>query len=103
MFDLDCLTQWDQSVSIITCYFLAITKYPEVQTKAWAEMDAVVGQDRLPNFEDRESLPYLAAVCKELYRWLPIVPLGQSMLLLCKYFRAVLILFLLRNSTSGYG
>jgi hypothetical protein len=41
-------------------------------------MDAVVGRNRLPNFEDRESLPYTEAICKELYRWLPIVPLGES-------------------------
>lgn len=43
--------------------------YPEVYKKAQAEVDRVVGQDRLPDFEDRESLPYLECVVKEVYRY----------------------------------
>ncbi|KAJ6540312.1 cytochrome P450 [Mycena capillaripes] len=68
----------DTTVSVVTAYFLAAAKYPEVQSKAQAEIDAVVGQNRLPTFEDRDSLPYIEAICKELYRWMPIVPLGTS-------------------------
>lgn len=49
---------------------------PEVQRKAQAEVDAIVGKDRLPNFLDRESLPYVNAIVKELLRWNPSVPLG---------------------------
>lgn len=55
---------------------MAAVLYPEVQRKAQAEVDSIVGKDRLPSFQDRESLPYVEAVVKELYRWLPIVPLG---------------------------
>jgi len=66
----------DTTVSVVTAYFLAAAKYPEMQSKAQAEIDAVVGQNRLPTFEDRKSLPYVEAVCKELLRWLPIVPLA---------------------------
>ncbi|KAF8173223.1 cytochrome P450 [Mycena galopus ATCC 62051] len=66
----------DTTVSVVTAYFLAVAKYPDVQTKAQAEIDAVVGLNRLPTFEDRDSLPYIEAVCQELYRWLPIVPLA---------------------------
>ncbi|KAG6887960.1 hypothetical protein C0995_011353 [Termitomyces sp. Mi166 len=33
--------------------------YPECQVRAQKEMDAVIGTDRLPEFEDREKLPYL--------------------------------------------
>jgi hypothetical protein len=47
-------------------YFLAISLYPEVQAKAHAEMDHIVGQDRLPGFEDRDKLPYVEAICKEV-------------------------------------
>ena len=32
--------------------------HPAAQRKAQQEIDAVVGQDRLPTFEDRASLPY---------------------------------------------
>ena len=51
--------------------------YPEVQKKAQAEIDAVVGPDRLPEFEDRPSLPYINAVIKELMRWNLVTPLGE--------------------------
>jgi cytochrome P450 len=55
-----------QTVSVVYSYFLAIALYPEVEAKAHAEMDRVVGQDRLPVFEDRENLPYVEAICKEV-------------------------------------
>ena len=42
--------------------------YPEVQKKAQAEIDAVVGQNRLPDFHDRPSLPYTNAIVKESSR-----------------------------------
>ena len=50
--------------------------YPEVQKKAQAEIDAVVGPNRLPNFHDRPSLPYINAVIKESTRWNLAAPLG---------------------------
>ncbi|KAJ7644946.1 cytochrome P450 [Roridomyces roridus] len=66
----------DTTVSVVLAYFLAAAKYPHMQAKAHAEIDAVVGKNRLPTFEDRDSLPYIEAICMELYRWLPIVPLA---------------------------
>ena len=54
--------------------------YPEVQKKAQAEIDAVVGPSRLPDFDDRPSLPYINAIVKELMRWHPVTPLGGSFL-----------------------
>lgn len=50
--------------------------YPDVQRKAQAELDAVVGEGRLPQFADRGSLPYVNAVVKEVLRWHPISPLS---------------------------
>jgi cytochrome P450 len=50
--------------------------YPEVQRKAQAELDAVIGHDRLPNFNDLESLPFINAVVKETLRWQPVLPMG---------------------------
>ncbi|KAI9507962.1 cytochrome P450 [Russula earlei] len=43
-----------------------------------AELDAVVGRDRLPTFADAPHLPYLGAVVKEVLRWRPVLPLGVS-------------------------
>lgn len=57
--------------------FLAMALYPEVQKKAQAEIDAVVGPNRLPEFQDRPSLPYINAVVKESMRWNVVVPLGE--------------------------
>ena len=50
--------------------------YPDVQRKAQEELDRVVGSDRLPDFEDQHSLPYLNALIMELLRWHPVTPLG---------------------------
>ncbi|KAJ6548518.1 cytochrome P450 [Mycena capillaripes] len=66
----------DTTASVVTAYFLAAAKYPEVQSKAQAEIDAVVGQNRLPTFEDRQSLPYIEAIYKELLRWHTTAPLA---------------------------
>lgn len=51
--------------------------YPEVQKKAQAEIDAVIGNDRLPEFSDRDLLPYINALVKESMRWQSIIPLGK--------------------------
>ena len=51
--------------------------YPEVQKKAQAEIDAVVGPNRLPDFHDRPSLPYINAIVKESSRWNLVGPIGR--------------------------
>ncbi|KAG1844263.1 cytochrome P450 [Suillus tomentosus] len=66
----------DTSVSAIYSLFLAMTLFPDVQKKAQAEIDAVVGPDRLPSFADRDSLPYTEALVKEVLRWNVIIPTG---------------------------
>lgn len=49
---------------------------PDVQSKAQQEIDRVVGRERLPTFEDWESLPYTEAIMREILRWKPVTPLG---------------------------
>lgn len=44
------------------------TQLIEVQKKAQAELDAIVGDDRLPSFADRPHMPYVDALCKEVLR-----------------------------------
>jgi len=55
-----------------------MTLYPEVQRKAQAEIDGVIGNDRLPEFSDEDALPYLQAVLKEVLRWHPVTPLSVT-------------------------
>lgn len=50
---------------------------PESQKKAQAEIDAVIGNGRLPRFEDRLNLPYVDALVKEIYRCFVVGPLGM--------------------------
>ncbi|KAG1750819.1 cytochrome P450 [Suillus lakei] len=62
----------DSSLSV---FLLAMVLHPEVQIKAQEEIDRVVGDSRLPDFSDREQLPYIEAVYLETLRWRPTVPL----------------------------
>lgn len=52
-------------------------RHPEVQERAWAEIDAVVGTHRLPDFDDRPNLPYVDAILMETMRMYPAGPLGK--------------------------
>ena len=65
-----------QSATTMQGAFLAMSLYPEAQRKAQEELDLVIGKDRLPEFSDRESLPYVEAVFMECFRWHPQTPLG---------------------------
>ncbi|KAF5329779.1 hypothetical protein D9619_009098 [Psilocybe cf. subviscida] len=67
----------DTTISAIQSFFLAMAMYPDVQKKAQAELDAVIGPQKLPEFVDRPSLPYVNALVMETLRWqlvLPLVP-----------------------------
>src|SRR5882757_2249349 len=70
-----------QTSSTLMVFVLAMVLYPDAQKRAQAEIDSVIGKDRLPTFNDRESLPYVDAVLRETLRWNPIGPLGD----LCHY------------------
>jgi len=60
--------------NVLSAFFLAMTMHPEALKKAQAEVDAVVGHERLPTFEDRDALPYVNAICVELLRWHVVAP-----------------------------
>ncbi|KAF7346415.1 putative cytochrome P450 [Mycena sanguinolenta] len=64
--------------SALASFFLAMAVYPDVQKKAQAEIDTVVGSHRLPEFADRPSLPFVEALYREVMRWKPMVPLGMA-------------------------
>ncbi|KAF8868343.1 cytochrome P450 [Infundibulicybe gibba] len=68
----------DTTLSCVHTFFLAMAMHPEVQKKAQAEIDTVTGGTRLPGFEDREALPYVNAIIKEILRWQIVSPLGTT-------------------------
>jgi cytochrome P450 len=65
-----------KTVSALSTFFLAMALYPDVQARAHAELDTMVGQNRMPDFPDRQKLTFVGAVLIEVIRWQPVLPLG---------------------------
>ena len=55
-----------------------MTLHPAIQTKGQQEIDNVIGNDRLPKLANRDALPYVEAIVKEVFRWNPVLPIGLS-------------------------
>ncbi|KAG6819142.1 hypothetical protein H0H93_014943 [Arthromyces matolae] len=62
--------------STMSTFIFALLLHPECQIKAQEEIDRIVGPDRLPEFSDRESLPYVECLLQETQRWHPTIPFG---------------------------
>ena len=65
-----------QTFSYFCTFLLAMTINSDAQRRGQAELDSVVGKDRLPDFSDRNSLPFINAIIKECLRWHSALPLG---------------------------
>ncbi|CDO69014.1 hypothetical protein BN946_scf184834.g21 [Trametes cinnabarina] len=65
--------------STINTFVLAMVLHPYVLRRAQEEIDMVIGVKRLPDFDDRENLPYIEAIFQEVLRWRPVVPLGGQL------------------------
>ena len=85
-------------MSALGTFILAMLQNPEVQKKAQAELDRVVGNHRLVDYDDQASLPYFAAMMKEVLRYalsyyrirlvtyyIALTDGDQSLLLVCGY------------------
>lgn len=66
----------DTTMTTILHFLLAILENPHTLIRAQAEVDQVVGADRLPGFGDRASLPYVEALLSEALRMGAPVPLS---------------------------
>lgn len=66
----------DTTSVTLSAFTLAMLKYPDVQRKAQAEIDRVVGHGRLPTLADRNALPYVDGMVKETLRWWNVIPMG---------------------------
>ncbi|KAI1175969.1 cytochrome protein [Nemania sp. FL0916] len=66
----------DTTVHTMSVFFYNMTVAPEIQRKAQEEIDQIIGNSRLPEYSDRDSLPYVSAIVTESFRWYPVVPMG---------------------------
>ncbi|KAF5385616.1 hypothetical protein D9757_006803 [Collybiopsis confluens] len=66
----------DTTGSSFSSFLLAMVKHPGVQARGQEEIDDVIGQERLPTFEDRKFLPYVESIYREVMRMYPPAPLG---------------------------
>ncbi|VDC04845.1 unnamed protein product [Peniophora sp. CBMAI 1063] len=85
-FSMDCAAVaygggTDTVVVAARSFFLAMALNPEAQRKGQAEIDRFVGSGRLPDFNDREDLPFISAIVRETLRWNPPAPQGIPHLL----------------------
>ncbi|KAJ8689583.1 hypothetical protein PTI98_012473 [Pleurotus ostreatus] len=70
----------DTTMATLENFFLVMTLHPEVQKKAQKELDDIVGNDRLPTFNDGPYLPYIDCIIKEIWRWNTAVPFAAHSL-----------------------
>ncbi|KAK1224157.1 hypothetical protein PQX77_012962 [Marasmius sp. AFHP31] len=68
----------DTTATALISFILAMVRHPEFQVQAQKEIDTVVGHGRLPDFDDREKLPFVNALIAETLRWNPVTPLGVA-------------------------
>ncbi|OJT11091.1 O-methylsterigmatocystin oxidoreductase [Trametes pubescens] len=66
----------ETSRGTLRTFMLVMARERDVLRKAQEELDRVVGRERLPDFRDRESLPYVNAILEEVYRWNPPLPMA---------------------------
>ncbi|KAH9478398.1 Cytochrome P450 monooxygenase COX2 [Psilocybe cubensis] len=66
----------DTTISFTGSFFYLMAANPQSQRQAHAEIDRVLGSKRLPTLADRDSLPYLEAMYREVLRLRPPFPLG---------------------------
>ncbi|KDQ59963.1 hypothetical protein JAAARDRAFT_192407 [Jaapia argillacea MUCL 33604] len=58
----------ETTAAIMQWFSALIPAYPEIQAKAHAELDRVIGRDRMPGVDDEKNLPYIHAIVKEVER-----------------------------------
>ncbi|KZT25427.1 cytochrome P450 [Neolentinus lepideus HHB14362 ss-1] len=66
----------DTTASTMQSFILFMLAHPHVLKKVRDEIDRVVGEDRMPNFDDEKDLPYFVACIKETLRRRPPTIMG---------------------------
>ncbi|XP_055769832.1 cytochrome P450 2U1-like [Salvelinus fontinalis] len=66
----------DTTTNTVLWMMLYMVLYPDIQERVQAEIDAVVGPDRVPSLTDKGSLPFTEATIMEVQRMTVVVPLA---------------------------
>ena len=66
----------DTTSDALCTFIMTMVNHPEQQRLAQAEIDKVVGRDRMPSFEDQKDLVYVSALVREVQRWRPVIAAG---------------------------
>ncbi|KAI0763645.1 cytochrome P450 [Trametes elegans] len=66
----------DTTPCLAEAFCLAMALHPQVQERAHAELDKVMGPDRLADHSDSDALVYVSAMVRETLRWHPVSPLA---------------------------
>ncbi|ODQ55491.1 cytochrome P450 [Saitoella complicata NRRL Y-17804] len=64
----------DTSSSYVRLFEVMAGTFPDKVKKAQEELDAVIGPNRLPTWEDEPNLPYVRAFIKEVHRYYTFAP-----------------------------
>lgn len=74
--DIICSAGIETTNVMLQILTLALIANPNAIVTAQAELDAVVGDERMPAFDDMDRLPYIHAIIEETFRWRHILPTG---------------------------
>ncbi|ESK85937.1 cytochrome p450 [Moniliophthora roreri MCA 2997] len=77
----------ETTASFLRCLVMALIVFPDVQRKAQAEIDGVVGRERMPTLSDIKDLPYIQALIKEIHRFHPVLPIAPHATLADEEYR----------------
>lgn len=67
----------ETTATTLNNFLLGMVLNPNAVKTAQAELDRVVGSDRLPTWEDEKDLPYIRALVKEVLRWRAVNKFGM--------------------------
>ncbi|KAJ3563355.1 hypothetical protein NP233_g8990 [Leucocoprinus birnbaumii] len=67
---------FDTTLSALMTAVIALVLDPVIQARAQAELDSVIGRNRLPEFSDRDKLPFIHCIINETFRWGATTPVG---------------------------
>ncbi|KAI0660149.1 cytochrome P450 [Cubamyces menziesii] len=66
------------TAGVLPIVIMAAAHHPQLQARVRAQLDEVVGCNRLPTFADRDMLTEVCAFVQEVYRWRPLTPTGSA-------------------------